>query len=226
LAGVVNSGLRSGVDPLILCERRPRLTLPEARVTVTYPTAGGHYLTLGDALAYLPAIDRRGVASPTGALSTFKECNQMSRQSVAMAATSTHEGRSTDSVESEETGGFTISDLARDFGVTLRTLRFYESRGLLSPARSGMTRIYSGRDRSRLALILKGKQLGFTLVEIRAMLANEEKKGGEVGAASVGGLQLTRDQVLEQLELLRAQRAEIESAIAELEASAARFAKG
>jgi len=143
-----------------------------------------------------------------------------------MAATSTHEGRSTDSVESEETGGFTISDLARDFGVTLRTLRFYESRGLLSPARSGMTRIYSGRDRSRLALILKGKQLGFTLVEIRAMLANEEKKGGEVGAASVGGLQLTRDQVLEQLELLRAQRAEIESAIAELEASAARFAKG
>ena len=76
-------------------------------------------------------------------------------------------------------GGFTISDLARDFGVTLRTLRFYESRGLIAPARSGMTRIYSGRDRARLALILKGKQLGFTLVEIRAMLANEDKKGDD-----------------------------------------------
>ncbi|WP_108051124.1 MerR family DNA-binding transcriptional regulator [Bosea sp. 124] len=123
------------------------------------------------------------------------------------------------------TGRFTISDLARDFGVTLRTLRFYESRGLIAPARSGMTRIYSGRDRARLALILKGKQLGFTLVEIRAMLANEEKKSGESGSASVGGLQLSHEQVLEQLELLRAQRAEIDEAIAELEASSARFAK-
>ncbi|MDP3407084.1 MerR family DNA-binding transcriptional regulator [Bosea sp. (in: a-proteobacteria)] len=128
--------------------------------------------------------------------------------------------------ETDSVGGFTISDLARDFGVTLRTLRFYESRGLIAPARSGLTRIYSGRDRARLALILKGKQLGFTLVEIRAMLANEEKKGGEAGAASVGGLQLSREQVIEQLDMLRAQRIEIESAIAELEASAARFDKG
>lgn len=152
----------------------------------------------------------------------------MSRQSYALAAAPNHDGRmsSTSASESEAPGGFTISDLARDFGVTLRTLRFYESRGLIAPARSGMTRIYSGRDRARLALILKGKQLGFTLVEIRAMLANEEKKGGDAGSASVGGLQLSREQVVEQLELLRAQRTEIDSAIAELEASAARFAKG
>ena len=152
----------------------------------------------------------------------------MSRQSVALAAAPNHDGRSSPSAlsESDSTGGFTISDLARDFGVTLRTLRFYESRGLIAPARSGMTRIYSGRDRARLALILKGKQLGFTLIEIRAMLANEDKKGGpDAGSASVGGLQLSREQVLEQLELLRAQRTEIDSAIAELEASAARFAK-
>lgn len=152
----------------------------------------------------------------------------MSRQSNAMAAAPSHDGRTSSptSSESETTGGFTISDLARDFGVTLRTLRFYESRGLIAPARSGMTRIYSGRDRARLALILKGKQLGFTLVEIRAMLANEEKKGAEAGSASVGGLHLSREQVVEQLELLRAQRVEIDNAIAELEASAARFAKG
>jgi DNA-binding transcriptional MerR regulator len=152
----------------------------------------------------------------------------MSRQSYAVAAAPNPDGRMSSTVtsESEATGGFTISDLARDFGVTLRTLRFYESRGLIAPARSGMTRIYSGRDRARLALILKGKQLGFTLVEIRAMLANEEKKGGDAGSASVGGLQLSREQVVEQLELLRAQRTEIDSAISELEASAARFAKG
>jgi DNA-binding transcriptional MerR regulator len=150
----------------------------------------------------------------------------MSRHSFALAAASIPDGRiyQTPVPDSEATGGFTISDLARDFGVTLRTLRFYESRGLLSPARSGMTRIYSGRDRARLALILKGKQLGFTLVEIRAMLANEEKKGGAAaeGSATVGGLQLSREQVAEQLELLRAQRKEIDEAIAELEATQAR----
>jgi DNA-binding transcriptional MerR regulator len=150
----------------------------------------------------------------------------MSRHSFALAAASIPDGRAyqTPVPDSEATGGFTISDLARDFGVTLRTLRFYESRGLLAPARSGMTRIYSGRDRARLALILKGKQLGFTLVEIRAMLANEEKKGGAAteGSATVGGLQLSREQVSEQLELLRAQRKEIDEAIAELEATQTR----
>lgn len=144
----------------------------------------------------------------------------MPRQSMAVSATTT--GRSTASdKDGAEAGGFTISDLARDFDVTLRTLRFYESRGLLSPTRSGMTRIYSGRDRSRLALILKGKQLGFTLVEIRQMLANEEKKGAGASedAATVGGLHLSSQQVAEQLELLRSQRAEIDAAIAELEAT-------
>ena len=151
----------------------------------------------------------------------------MSRHSTALAGSSIHETRM-DTVPAGESddGGFTISDLARDFGVTLRTLRFYESRGLIAPARSGMTRIYSARDRARLALILKGKQLGFTLVEIRAMLANEDKKGsGSDTAASVGGLQLSREQIVEQLDLLRSQRAEIESAISELEASLSRLGK-
>ncbi len=151
----------------------------------------------------------------------------MSRQSLAMAGSSIHETRdAADSAAAEQAGDFTISDLARDFGVTLRTLRFYESRGLIAPSRSGMTRIYSARDRARLALILKGKQLGFTLVEIRAMLANEDKKGSSGdAAASVGGLQLSREQIVEQLELLRSQRAEIEGAIAELESSLARLGK-
>lgn len=150
----------------------------------------------------------------------------MSRQSSALAAASTFDGRAASQANNDaEAGGFTISDLAREFGVTLRTLRFYESRGLLAPARSGMTRIYSGRDRARLALILKGKQLGFTLVEIRAMLANEEGKEakGKEPSASVGGLQLSRGQIAEQLDLLRSQRAEIEAAIAELEGTLARL---
>lgn len=153
--------------------------------------------------------------------------SDMPRQGSALAATPSHDGRSASpqTTNDSEAGGFTISDLAREFGVTLRTLRFYESRGLLAPARSGLTRIYSGRDRARLALILKGKQLGFTLVEIRAMLANEEGKEikGKEPSASVGGLQLSRSQIAEQLELLRSQRTEIEAAIAELETTLSRL---
>jgi DNA-binding transcriptional MerR regulator len=103
----------------------------------------------------------------------------------------------------------TIGDIARDFDVTLRTLRFYESRGLLSPRREGMNRFYSDQDRSKLELILKGKKLGFTLTEIRAMVAqNSETKNG---------LKLSLPQIDEQLKLLRSQLAECQSAIAELE---------
>src|SRR5262245_44552528 len=70
----------------------------------------------------------------------------------------------------EEAGSkaeFTIGELAKEFGVTLRTLRFYENKRLLSPRREGLARLYSKADRDRLALILKGKKLGFTLSEIR-----------------------------------------------------------
>jgi DNA-binding transcriptional MerR regulator len=103
----------------------------------------------------------------------------------------------------------TIGDIARDFDVTLRTLRFYEARGLLSPRREGMNRFYSEQDRSRLALILKGKKLGFTLTEIRAMVAqNSESKPG---------LTLSLPQIEEQLKLLRSQLVECQSAIQELE---------
>lgn len=145
----------------------------------------------------------------------------MSRLSSALAASSNQEGSSSRSKpDSEKDGAYTISDIARDFSVTLRTLRFYETRGLISPTRSGMTRIYSERDRARLALILKGKQLGFTLVEIRAMLAGEDKKASDPAAsADVGGLHLSKEQIAEQLDLLRTQRKEIDEAIAELEAT-------
>src|SRR5215208_5738473 len=107
---------------------------------------------------------------------------------------------------------FTIGDLAREFGVTLRTLRFYEDRGLLSPRREGTARIYDARDRARLAVILKGKQLGFTLTEIRAMVAEER---GETPAAN---LKLSLDQVDDQIAHLEQQKTDIEQALVELKA--------
>lgn len=67
-------------------------------------------------------------------------------------------------------GGYTVSELAKDAGATARTLRYYEERGLLNPARKGGRRVYSDRDRVRLKLILRGRRLGFSLSEIRGML--------------------------------------------------------
>jgi DNA-binding transcriptional MerR regulator len=107
---------------------------------------------------------------------------------------------------------FTIGDLAREFDVTLRALRFYEARGLLKPQRAGLTRLYSADDKARLALILKGKSLGFTLQEIREMVAGRGKSG-----AVAGSLNLSLPQVEEQLAALRQQKTEIEAAIVELE---------
>jgi DNA-binding transcriptional MerR regulator len=105
---------------------------------------------------------------------------------------------------------FTISELSREFGVTLRTLRFYEDKGLISPRRQGLTRLYSPADRDRIALILKGKKLGFMLGEIRQMVAAEEGHGDS------HALKLSREKCLEQIELLNRQQADIEDALVEL----------
>lgn len=104
-----------------------------------------------------------------------------------------------------------IGDLSREFGVTLRALRFYEDRGLLVPRRKGTARIYSARARTRLATILKGKRLGFTLGEIRGMIAGEE------GAQDHdGNLRLSLDQVEQQIAHLERQKIGLIAAIAEL----------
>jgi len=120
--------------------------------------------------------------------------------------------------DTAESKSYTIGDLAREFGVTLRTLRFYEDRGLLSPRREGTARIYDARDRDRLSVILKGKHLGFTLTEIRAMLAEER---GSSGIAA--NLNLSLPQVEDQISHLEQQRAEIEEALVELRACRARL---
>lgn len=65
---------------------------------------------------------------------------------------------------------YSIQELAGQFGVTPRALRFYESKGLLAPAKQGQTRIYSERDRTRLLLTLRGKKLGFSLEECRDII--------------------------------------------------------
>src|SRR3954451_22676183 len=114
---------------------------------------------------------------------------------------------------------FTIGDLAREFSVTLRTLRFYEDRGLLSPSREGTTRIYDLRDRDRLSVILKGKQLGFTLTEIRAMLAEDRIANGVAA-----NLNLSLDKIEDQIRHLEQQRIEIDEALAELKSRRASLA--
>jgi DNA-binding transcriptional MerR regulator len=88
---------------------------------------------------------------------------------------------------------YTIGDLSREFGVSLRALRFYEDRGLLNPQRAGASRLYDGGQRARLELILKGKQLGFTLTEIRALLDRAERGEG------TPKLRLSRKQIDDQL---------------------------
>ena len=72
-------------------------------------------------------------------------------------------------MSSQQEPTYSISELAREFGITNRSIRFYEDKGLLSPDRRGQTRIYSRRDRVRLKLILRGKRLGFSLAETQRL---------------------------------------------------------
>ena len=103
-----------------------------------------------------------------------------------------------------------IGDLAKKFGVTLRTLRFYESRGLLRPHRAGHHRRYGRRDADRLTVILKAKKLGFSLSEIGEMIAADD------GETSGRALKLSRKKCLEQIALFERKLAETEEALAEL----------
>jgi len=104
----------------------------------------------------------------------------------------------------------TISQIAEKFGVTPRALRFYESKGLLAPARKGRDRIYRWEDQQHLALILKGRKLGFTINEISQMIAAAD------GHASQQALKMTRAKCLEQIEHLEKQLQETKEALAEL----------
>lgn len=106
---------------------------------------------------------------------------------------------------------FSIGDLAREFGVTLRALRFYEDKGLLTPERDGMNRLYTRRDRARLKLILMGKRVGFSLLEIKEMLDLYDLKDGQTTQ-----LKVAQQKFAAQLSALEDQKREVERAIAEL----------
>jgi DNA-binding transcriptional MerR regulator len=80
-----------------------------------------------------------------------------------------------------ETQTWSIAELAAEYDVTLRTIRFYEDRGLLTPERRGTVRVYHPRDRVRLGLILRGKRLGFSLDEIATIVDMYDAEPGEEG---------------------------------------------
>lgn len=115
---------------------------------------------------------------------------------------------------------YTIGDMARTFKVSLRALRFYEDRGLLKPDRHGFVRLYDAKQRARLALILKGKRLGFTLTGIQEMLANFND-GDPVEFEQT----LEPMRIVSQIAELERKRLGLEMAIQELRATQARLAK-
>jgi len=112
---------------------------------------------------------------------------------------------------------WTIAEVADEFGVTLRTIRFYEDRGLIAPERRGQQRMFRPRDKVRLALILRGKRLGFSLGEIRTIVDMYDAEPGEAGQLRY---------LLEQIEVRRAEleqrRRDIEQTLAELDQVEAR----
>ncbi len=102
-----------------------------------------------------------------------------------------------------------IGEVAKRFALTLRALRFYESKGLIRPLRDGQVRYYGPKDLIRIELILKGKQLGFTLTEIIAMLGDPKQ-----GTAT--DLVLSKEQMLTQIEHLEHQQRANDEALVEL----------
>jgi DNA-binding transcriptional MerR regulator len=106
---------------------------------------------------------------------------------------------------------WSITDLAEEFGVTLRTIRFYEDRGLIAPERRGTPRVFHARDRVRLALILRGRRLGFSLDEIATIVDMYDAEPGEAGQLRY---------LLEQIDVRRTEleqrRKDIDETLAEL----------
>ncbi|ATP09795.1 MerR family transcriptional regulator [Aeromonas salmonicida] len=109
---------------------------------------------------------------------------------------------------------YSISELAREFDVTTRSIRFYEDQGLLNPARQGQTRIYSKQDRVRLKLTLRGKRLGFSLADIRDLFdLYDADKSSRTQLQTMLGL------VADKRETLQQQLEDIKMVLLELDAA-------
>jgi DNA-binding transcriptional MerR regulator len=105
-----------------------------------------------------------------------------------------------------------IGEMAKAFGVTLRTLRFYEDKGLLKPIREGATRLYTRRDKARLKLILLGRKIGFSLRDVKQMMDLYDPSG-----TNARQLRVTLDKSEKQLARLNKQRALLDEAIGDLQ---------
>lgn len=108
---------------------------------------------------------------------------------------------------------YSIGELSREFDITLRSIRFYEDQGLIAPNRIGTTRIFSRRDRGRLALICRGKRLGFSLKTIKTFLDLYER-----GDHQVEQMRFVRDKARERISILEQQRIDLELTVKELKA--------
>ncbi len=108
--------------------------------------------------------------------------------------------------------GLSIAQIAAEYGVTHRTVRFYEDRGLIAPERRGTRRIYHPRDRVRLGLILRGKRLGFSLEQITRIVDMYDEQPGEAGQ-----LRYLLDQIGERRADLEQRRLDVLAALTELD---------